>query len=57
MEDCKIDLSITLSWTVSANNFLKYVNDFSPNQLVFGSHSNVPNNMDSKLNCDVNCGN
>ena len=49
MEDCKSDLSIALSWAVSAKNYLKSVNGFSPNQLVFGSNPNLPNNIDSKL--------
>ena len=31
MEDCKTDLSIALSWAVSAKNSLKNVNNFSPN--------------------------
>ena len=49
MEDCKTDLSIALSWGVSAKNSLKNVNGLSPNQLVFGSNPNLPSNMDSKL--------
>ena len=31
MEDCKTDLSIALSWAVSAKDSLKNVNNFSPN--------------------------
>ena len=49
MEDCKTDLSIALSWAFSANNSLRNVNGFSPNQLSFGSNSKLQNNMDSKL--------
>ena len=46
MEDCKTDLSIALSWAVSAKDSLKNVNGFSPNQLVFSSNPNLHYNME-----------
>ena len=49
MENCNTDLSIALSRTISANNSLKNVNGFSPNQLAFGSNPNLLNKMNSKL--------
>lgn len=49
MKDCKTDLSIALSRTISANNSLKKVNGFSPNQLAFGSNPNLLNKINSKL--------
>ena len=45
MEDYKTDLSIALSWAISAKNSLKNVYGFSSNQLVFSSNTNLPNNM------------
>ena len=49
MEDCKTGLSTGSSWAVSAKNYLNNVSSFNPNQLVFGSNLNLPNNVDSKL--------
>ena len=49
IEDTKCDLELALSWALSANNSLKNVNGYSPNQLVFGRNPNFPNVLDNKL--------
>ena len=40
MEDAGCKLELALTWTVTAKNSLKNVNDFSPNQLVLGVGGN-----------------
>ena len=49
MNEVKCDLSVALSWAVSAKNSLQNVHGFSPNQLVFGRNPNFPSVMHDKL--------
>lgn len=49
MNDVKCDLSVALSWAVSAKNSLQNVHGFSPNQLVFGRNPNFPSVMHDQL--------
>ena len=42
VDDCKCDVSIALSWAVSARNALHNCHGFSPNQLVFGHNPSIP---------------
>ena len=36
IEETNCDLDVAFAWAVSTKNYLKNVNGFSPNQLVFG---------------------
>ena len=42
-EDVKCDPETALAWVVSAKNALANHNGYSPNQLVFGFNTNIPN--------------
>ena len=43
MSDTKCNLTVALSWAVSARNALQSVHGYSPNQLVFGHNPSFPN--------------
>ena len=49
IDNVKCDLELALAWATAARNSLKYINGFSPNQMVFGKNPNFPVTLDSNL--------
>ena len=43
LEDTQCEPGLALAWAVSAKNALQNQGAYSPNQLVFGCNTNVPN--------------
>ena len=48
VSDTKCNLTVALSWAVSARNALVNVHGCSPNQLVFGYNPSFPNVVDNE---------
>ena len=49
IDDVKCDLELALSLATAAKNSLKNINEFSPNQMVFGKNPNFPVSLNSNL--------
>jgi transposase InsO family protein len=49
LDDTQCELSVALSWAISARNALQNCHGYSPNQLVFGTNPSFPSVYDGRL--------